>query len=90
MINEDIDTIDTVEGMQMDNVDIKTVIHLYPHQVSLYVFKQKKEDKKSYILQHSFIDPTKRKKMLVSKFNKPSIAFDLLQLPSLKALTTFT
>ena len=89
MSNEGIDTIDTVEEMKMENVDINTVAHLYPHQVSPYVFKRKREVKKSYVLQHPFTNPTKKKKMLMSKFSKPSIAFDLLRLPSSKALTTF-
>ena len=52
--------------MKMDNVDINIVAHLYQHQVSPYVFKRKKEVKKSYVLEHSFTDPTERKKMLVS------------------------
>ena len=34
VINEGIDTIDIVEGMKMDNVDINTIAHIYPHQVS--------------------------------------------------------
>ena len=90
MINKGIDIIDTIEEMIMDDVDIDTVAYLYPHQTSSYVFKRKREVKKSYILQHSFIDPIKRKTMLVSKFNMSSIAFDPLRLPSTEALTAFT
>ena len=41
VINEGIDTIDIIEEMKMDNVNINTIAHLYPHQVSSYVFKRK-------------------------------------------------
>ena len=37
MINEGIDTIDTVEEMKMDNVDINIVVYLYLYQVSPYL-----------------------------------------------------
>ena len=47
MINEGIDTIDTVEEITMDDVDNDTAAHLYPNQVLSYVFKQKREVNKS-------------------------------------------
>ena len=90
VINEGIDTIDTIEDMTMDDVNIDIVDHLYPHQVSPCVFKGIRKVKKSYVLQHSFIDLTKGKKMFLSKFSMSSIAFDPLRLPSIEALTTIT
>ena len=50
----------------MDNVDEVIIVHLERYQVSPNFFKQRKKIKKSYLLQHSFSNPIKRKKMLVS------------------------
>ena len=47
MINEGIDTIDTIEEIIMDDVDNDVAAHLYPHQVLSYVFKRKREVNKS-------------------------------------------
>ena len=60
----------------MDNVDEVIIVHLERYQVSPNFFKQRKKIKKSYLLQHSFSNPIKRKKMLVSKIAIPSLKFD--------------
>ena len=55
------------ENMRMDDVDEVIIVHLEGYQVLPNFFKQRRKVKKSYQLQYPFFDPTKRKKLLVSK-----------------------
>ena len=50
-----------------DNPPDATVIPVFTHQLSSNIFKRIREIKKSHLLQHPFIDPTKRRKLLMSK-----------------------
>ena len=49
-----------------------TLIHVFPRQLSPNIFKRRRKVKKSHLLQHPFTDPTKRRKLLMSKC-RPSI-----------------
>ena len=67
-----------------------TVVHVFPHQLSSNIFKRIREIKKSHLLQHPFIDPTKRMKLLMSKTDITSSIFDPLRPSSMEAKVAYT
>ena len=75
--------------MKGDPPDV-TIVHVFPHQLSLDIFKRIREVKKSHLLQHPFIDPTKRRKLLMSKTDITSSIFDPLRPPSMKVKMAYT
>ena len=75
--------------MKDDPPDV-TVVHVFPHQLSPNIFKRRKEVKKSHLLQYPFTDPTKRRKLLMSKTDITSSIFDPLRPPSMKAKVAYT
>ena len=77
------------EALKDDPLDA-TVVHVFPHQLSPNIFKQRKKVKKSHILQHPFTYPTKRRKLLMSKTDITSSIFDSLRPPSMEAKVAHT
>ena len=64
------------------------LVYVIPHHLSSTILKQRHDIKKSCILQHSFTDPTKRKK-LRKEIEEPLILFDPLHPTSEEALESF-
>ena len=64
------------------------LVYVIPHHLSPTIFKRRREIKKSCILQHPFIDPTKRKK-LRKEIKEPLTLFDPLRPTSEEALESF-
>ena len=77
------------EALKNDPLDA-TIVHVSPHQLSPNIFKRRREVKKSHLLQHPFTDPTKRRKLLMSKTDITSSIFDPLRPPSMKAKVAYT
>ena len=77
------------EALKDDPPDA-TVVHVFPHQLSSNIFKRIREIKKSHLLQHPFIDPTKRRKLLMSKTDITSSIFDPLRPPSMETKVAYT
>ncbi|KAL6349597.1 hypothetical protein AAG906_034254 [Vitis piasezkii] len=63
-------------------------VYVIPYHLSPAIFKRRREIKKSRILQHSFTDPTKRKK-LRKEIEKSLTSFDPLRPISEEALESF-
>ncbi|XP_034698995.1 uncharacterized protein LOC117924483 isoform X3 [Vitis riparia] len=74
----------------IDDPPNATVVHVFSHQVSPNIFKRRREVKKSYLLQHPFIDPTKKRKLLMTKTDIASSIFDPLRPPSMEAKMAYT
>ena len=74
----------------IDDPPNATVVNVFSHQVSPNIFKRRREVKKSYLLQHPFIDPTKRRKLVMTKTDIASSIFDPLQPPSMEAKMAYT
>ena len=72
-----------------DNPPDATVIPVFTHQLSSNIFKRIREIKKSHLLQHPFIDPTKRRKLLMSKTDITSSIFDPLRPPSMETKVAY-
>ena len=77
------------EALKDDPPDA-TVIHVFTHQLSPNIFKRIREVKKSHLLQHPFTDPTKRRKLLMSKTDITSSILDPLWPPSMEANVVYT
>ena len=65
------------------------VVHVFQHQLSPNIFKQRREVNKSHLLQHPFTDPIKKIKLLMSKTDITSSIFDPLRPPSMETKVAY-
>ena len=77
------------EALKDDSHDA-TIVHVFLYQLLPNIFKRRREVKKSHLQQHLFIDPTKRRKLLMSKTDITSSIFDPLRPPSMEAKVAYT